>query len=367
MKELEHLQLIGRQSRLRFLLFVLLVLTPTGVIADDLTTYGFFDLEMEIGNKDGAAKRGTFDQHHLTLIWQKQLDPRFSVLFETSYEHGPNLSDGTLEGKIYLPKAYCEYMRTDVLILRMGKFLPPFGIYNERHDATPTVIPTVLPQSVYGKHLNLLGAEVAEFSQKVRAYPRYATGLWTLGTAFKNDWEFDYHAYVTNGRGDDPSEKDDNANKGFGSRFVVTPPGLPSLGFSYYSDRNGSLDGARQNAFGTDLEFSAGPLFIEAGSLFPELEGLNDDGRRNGSIRRPLGGYIMAGFTLWDRTTPFAYLDRYDPDRDTGNDAVSDLTLGVNHMLANSVFIKSELHLYRFQDAAKSGYWNAIASLAVAF
>ena len=75
----------------------------------------------------------------------------------------------------------------------------------------------------------------------------------------------------------------------------------------------------------------------------------------------------MAGYTLWDRTTPFAYFDRYDPDRDTADDAIDDATMGINHMLSDSVFLKAEIHLVDFEDPARRSYWNSIASLAVAF
>jgi hypothetical protein len=356
-----------KKTECQLLVLLIVALSSTTAAAIELNTYGFFDVEAEIGNKNAAAKRGTFDQHHLTLIWQGQVDPRFSVLFETSYEHGPNLSDGALEGKVYLPKAYCEYMQSDALLLRAGKFLPPFGIYNERHDATPTVIPTVLPQSVYGKHADLVGPGAGEFGRNVQAYPRFATGIWALGTTFADSWEFTYHAYLTNGRGANEHEADDNTNKGFGTRVLVTPPGFPRFGFSYYSDRNGSLDGARQAAFGADLEYSRGAWFLECGSILPQFEELDAAGTRSGSTRRARGGYVMAGYTLWDRTTPFAYFDRYDPDRDTADDAIDDATMGINHMLSDSVFLKAEIHLVDFEDPARRSYWNSIASLAVAF
>ncbi len=333
----------------------------------ELQSFGFFDIEAEFGNKDEAAERGTFDQHHLTMIWHTAVNEQFRVLFETAYEHGPTLKAGSGEGKIYLPKAYAEYHRTDALRVRLGKFLPPFGIYNERHDATPTVVPTVLPQSVYDKHLNLSGALADSLGQKVRAYPRFATGAWVLGTAWLGEWELAYQAYLTNGRGSSSHEKDDNRNKGIGGRLVVTPLRGPRLGISWYGDRNGELNDARQDALGIDLEYDSTDLYFETGMILPRLETLAADGTPTGVRREPFGWYVMAGYTLRDRTTPFVYHDRYDPDRDVADDGQYDTAIGINHALAATVFLKAELHFIAFEDQNRQGYRNLVTSLAVAF
>ena len=349
---------------------LLSILVPSGPAAGDevaLRTHGFFDVEMEIGNKNEAAERGTFDQHHLTVIWQAILDKKFRLLFETSYEHGPTLEGASGEGKIYLPKAYAEYGHSDALRLRFGKFLPPFGIYNERHDATPTVIPTVLPQSVYGKHPNLSGVLADSLGQSVRAYPRFATGAWVLGRTWFGEWEVEYNMYFTNGRGDEPHEKDDNRNKGIGTRLVVTPPLGIRFGVSWYADRNGSLNDARQDAVGFDVEYDASALYLEAGVVLPRLETLAADGTPTGDRREPRGWYVMSGYTIWGGTTPFAYHDQYDPDNEVDGDRVHDTAIGVNHALAPTVFLKGEVHFVEFEAAGRDGYHNLVASLAVAF
>ncbi|MFH1278074.1 MAG: hypothetical protein ABIK65_06825 [Candidatus Eisenbacteria bacterium] len=329
--------------------------------------YGYFDLEAEVNDKDAKGERWTFDQHHLTAITYVELSARYRVLFETSWEHGPvhEATDGT--GKIYLPKAYLEYFRSDALRLRAGKFLPPFGIYNERHDATPTVIPTVLPPSVYGSHPNLTGAMADSLGRSERAYPRFASGVWLLGNLFAGGWGVEYNGYLVNGRGSDPDEKDDNTNKGLGTRIVLTPPGdAVRFGVSWYGDRNGELSDARQDAFGADIEASLGNGILEGGVILPRYEELTEDGAPDGHRREAAGAYLFAGYCFFDRLTPFVYHDVYDPDRDAKDDRETDTTVGANFALDFTVFLKGEVHFLGFEDD-RDGYRKYITSVAVAF
>ncbi len=346
------------------------LLLPSPVAADDngLRTYGFFDIEAEVGDRDAAAKRWTFDQHHLTVIWLYDLDDHSRVLFETAYEHGPTIGESSYEGKIYLPKAYWEFMASDGAKIRVGKFLPPFGIYNERHDATPTLIPTVLPRSVYGKHLNLSGALSDSLGRKVRAYPRFAAGAWLLGDLFLGDWDVEYHAYLVNGRGAESIEEDDNTNKGIGGRLVISPPvGTLRIGISAYGDRNGELNNAKQQAFEADFECTPGDLFLEGAVLLSRFEELDSLGGLTGRFHERRGSYLMAGYTFFDRLMPFVYYDYTDHDPDRSDDGETDITVGVNHNLRQSVYLKGEVHFRSFQDDTIDPYRTFISSVSVAF
>ena len=139
-----------------------------------LNVYGFFDVEAIVNNKDAAGKRWSFDQHHLNFLVNYQLDDRFRVATEIDYEHGPVFSSAEITGKMYVGKAFLEYKYSDALLARIGIFLSPFGIYNERHDATPTFLFTFLPHSVYNKR-------ELSFGVKGRLFAKQSTGIQVLG------------------------------------------------------------------------------------------------------------------------------------------------------------------------------------------
>ena len=348
--------------RLLTVTFMLLVMANLAFSQQSkLHIYGFFDFEFEGNNKDEAGKKWTFDQHHLNLLATYLIDERFRVTTEIEWEHGPMHSPSESVGNIYLAKAFLEYKYSDALLVRGGKFMSPFGIYNERHDATPTFLSTFLPRSVYGK-------QELSFGGKGRLFAKHSTGLQILGNYFFDGWGLKYQVYVSNGRGPMASERDNNANKGIGWRFVISLP-VEDLHFgsSYYKDKNGDANNAEHTALGFDVEYDLSDLHVEAEYLLATHENVDTTGVPIGTFSNLNGYYILGGYTLFDRLTPFIRYEFFDPDLDQKNDGESIIVAGLNYALSNSVYLKGEVHFHRFQDKSVKKYEMFVSSVAVAF
>ena len=87
--------------------------------------------------------------------------------------------------------------------------LTPFGLYNLKHDATPTFLSSFLPNAVYGEHANPLG-------NSQRLYGKFATGIQVLGIFITDSWSGEYHVFASNGSGPKPAKQDNNTNKAVG-------------------------------------------------------------------------------------------------------------------------------------------------------
>ena len=326
-----------------------------------LNVYGFFDVEAIVSNKDAAGKRWSFDQHHLNFLLNYQLDDRFRVATEIDYEHGPVFSSAEITGKIYVGKAFLEYKYSDALLARIGIFLSPFGIYNERHDATPTFLFTFLPHSVYNKR-------ELSFGVKGRLFAKQSTGIQVLGNLFANDWGVKYQIYLSNGRGPKESGEDNNTNKGLGWRIVISPP-IEELhiGTSFYSDKNGNVYNARQTTLGFDFEYDLSDAHIEAEIIIPKLENVDTSGTPNGSFTYVNGYYLLGAYTFFNRLTPFARYEFFDPDLDVNNNGEKITVFGINFAITSSVYLKGEVHFHRFQDPNIKKYEMFVSSIAAAF
>ena len=344
---------------------ILLILLGTSNIGysqgSKLHIYGFFDFEVEVGNKDSDARKLTFDQHHLNLLTNYTFSNRFIVATEIEWEHVPIFSSDHQEGKIYLAKALLQYRHSDAFLLRIGKFMSPFGIYNERHDATPTFISTQLAKSVYGKHELIPG-------YYGRLFAKHSTGIQILGRFFAGNWSAKYQVYLSNGRGPNSGEKDMNFNKGFGWRFVVVPPvkGL-SIGTSFYTDKNGYAKNIRQSTAGLDAELDLSSAMIQAEIIYSRIERVDSAEIPNGTFREVLGYYVLGSYTFFEKLRPFARYDYYLPDIKTSFDAEHMIMLGVNFAITQSIYLKAEVHFHRFQDVKKKNFEMFISSIAVAF
>ena len=268
---------------------------------------------------------------------------------------------GKGSGLVALERGWFEYKHSDAFKVKVGKYLPPFGLYNLKHDAGPTFLSVFLPNPVYGKHKNTVGS-----SQ--RLYAKFGTGVQVLGSLSANKWESEYYLYLSNGRGPDPGKEDNNPNKGLGGRLVVRPPveGL-SIGTSYYTDKNGTASDIEQSALGFDLAFHYSDAQLEAEFILPRLEKVDTTGTPNGEFLTGSGYYAQAAYTFFDQLTPFARYESYDPDGDTDDDGDNAFVVGINFAVTSRVYLKSEIQFISFQNSAIDSYEKFAAALSVAF
>ncbi len=117
-------------------------------------------------------------------------------------------------GGIVLERAYIQWHMSDLLSIRVGSFLTPFGIWNVDHG-TPTLISLALP-----------AFEVNEL------FPIRQLGVEVLGSTYKGEWELGYFAYMSNGR--TPGQVDYTDDKMFGGRIFArrTSPFRLAVGIS---------------------------------------------------------------------------------------------------------------------------------------
>ncbi len=120
-------------------------------------------------------------------------------VFDTSSPSGRNK---VIWGGVVLERAQIEHTMTDLLNLRLGYFLTPYGIWNVDHG-TPTLISLVLPAF-----------------QVEEAMPARQLGVQAYGSTTTGNVELGYAAYVTNGRA--PFLEDPSDGKAFGARVTAS-------------------------------------------------------------------------------------------------------------------------------------------------
>lgn len=326
----------------------------------DYKIYGYFDMEADISNKPGSKKYLSFDQHHFNIISIYNIEKQFRLFAEVEYEHGPSLKDGEMYGKIYLAKSFLEYKKNDFFRLRIGKFLTPFGIYNEIHDAAPAYLYTVLPFSVYGAHTINSG-------YKDRLFSKFSTGLQVLGSFYYNRINVEYKLYVSNGRGSHPSENDNNANKAFGGRLnLITLNHTVHFGLSYYAEKNGLDFDRRFKILGADIEMDMGNIFWEAEAIFSQVEKLDVNNNPMNEFHYGSCFYSTLAYTFLDKYTPFIRYEHKDHSI-YGEHKEHIMTIGLNVSITPKIYFKSEVHLRNLYDSTDDNYESFVSSIAVAF
>jgi hypothetical protein len=117
---------------------------------------------------------------------------------------------------IVLERAHIDYTPSDLVNLRAGYFLTPYGIWNVDH----------------GSPTRLTLWEPIFMSQEI--LPKRQLGVELFGRWHFLPWELHYNAYISNGR--TPGQVDYSDGKAFGGRIALkrSRPYLLQLGASFY-------------------------------------------------------------------------------------------------------------------------------------
>jgi hypothetical protein len=151
---------------------------------------------------------------------------RYNRLNTTIPDPGNGEGYDTLRwGAIVLERAYIQWQRNPKLGLRLGQFLTPYGIWNVDHG-TPTLISLVRP-----------------YFQANEMFPEHQLGAEAFGRFDEvpfEDWQVDYHAYISNGR--TPGVVALTHDKMVGGRLVVSTHRPHAMAFGISAIRGRYVD-----------------------------------------------------------------------------------------------------------------------------
>lgn len=315
--------------------------------------YGFADFTFgaPIGKRTIGPSQTTFAVGNLNVYLASQISQSWRSLIEVRFlylPHGtvppssPNAARTDTSapdpadvnrpvrwGGVEIERVWVEHFISEALILRIGQWLTPYGIWNVDHGS-PTFIPTIRPY-VIGDGL----------------IPERQTGIEARGSVFIDATKLGYHLTLSNGRGPIDAYQDMDANKGVGGRLFVQNDsllGALALGVSgyggTYTDRPPPLvifdpvEGLiandavsvryRERALAVDLKWEWEGWLLQSELVLSDLAYADrarpsNPGRTPGgppgfaADQRRLGAYGLLGYrTPWWSTMPYLLLSQYD-------------------------------------------------------
>lgn len=336
----------------------------TWALSEEIKIYGYSSFNFCISTKDRIglglpfecqSKGGSFTQALLAPFLEFTPFERAKFLAEIEFKYAPEIEvfgeikakkkDGEFEteyekkgadevkvegfGEIDIAYAFFEYEFIDLLSVRFGKYLNPFGLYLESRDASPVYLFILLP-SIYRK-LPSIG----------RFIPFYNHGIQLRG-------EIPYLKYavqVANGRGSVANAIDVNADKAIGVHVSFQVPSGSffgsRLGADFYTDKD--FENERQTTF-------AGHLLLS----FSGLHFINELAYTEIPNKKAIGGYSLLGYSFPVQSfqiTPFLIVDSF---AEVEQKATSSLGGGLT-LDYNSLRIKSQiLNIISGSDAKSS-------------
>lgn len=256
-------------------------------------------------------------------------------------------------GGIEIQRAWIEYTQSELLTIRMGQFLTPYGIWNVDHGS-PVLIGTHMPYVV-----------------AAGLFPQSQTGIEVYGTLNVKATQIGYHLTLSNGRGPIDQYMDLDSNKALGGRLYLKNDsllGTITLGASAYRGEytdSSSQYGLDASGYGTVVEmlkvqydeFSlAGDVKWEWGGLLAQGELImNEVAYHNGA--RPLsffGNSLQADYRQWGaygllgyrtpfyQIMPYIAVEHYDMPILPVSSPPSAIWLGLNVRPTARVVLKAQ-------------------------
>lgn len=217
----------------------------------------------------GYGTAGYSDSEETHSTFSASLNPLFlwklgeRILFETELElslssggggHGEEMAEQEAQTNVELEYAHASYLLNDYITLGAGKFLTPFGLFNERlHPTWINKLPD--PPLPYRHHQGIA--------------PMASLGAYVRGGAANQLAKFNYAFYLSNGPalvtgGDDAGTldfnnfTDINNNKALGGRVGLLPIPEVEIGGSFQVARvnPSGFESVDALLLGVDLSFS---------------------------------------------------------------------------------------------------------------
>lgn len=334
---------------------------------DKVSLNGFFNFEIEdrvAGEKTSMADEyQSFDSDMLNLLLNVQVTDNIRVAVDLTWEHG---SQSEIDkGNVGYEYAFAEYTFSDTIKIRAGKMFTPFGIYNEIHDAKPSIIILKEPNST-----NKMYFISNDTYEQTTLYPRWGTGIALLGDTNIADIPLDYIVQITNGdvsygTGGNEYDKDDNNHKAITARVRADVTDNLQIGASVYHDTMNQYNKVYKTKSVTDTngnplnyvtkEYQLGStmdidtqgvqLIWHATENFRlEAEYIRGTLNAKGIKSFARNGFsILPSYFIADNINLFFLYAQADPNESKTKDGVINWVPGINIEINDNVFIKMDV------------------------
>ena len=354
--------------------------SPVGRAFKQLTgaTVGGY-LTEQLENFEGTNR--TFNNQRFILFVGREVTDRLRFYSEVEFEQLASIEADPADsrgGALEVEQAWIDYGINDLVNVRFGNVLVPFGRFNLTHDdplqeltSRPLVDRRVVPTTWTETGLGLYGS-------------------WNPS----GDWNVSYETYVVNGLNDHISSAagglrdargsfgiDNNNDKALVGRIAVSPMPAVEIGVAGYT---GEYDkqGHRANGAAIDWRAQHGPFeMVGDAALFDLARGVNN----SGSVvpDRLWGAYVEGRYRFWPQWLNGTFLARgFDDPHLTatlrydhaaigrfagaGDFSEDRFTIGLNYRPADVFVVKLDYEINN-GNIERGGANGFIASAALSF
>jgi hypothetical protein len=234
------------------------------LLSDRLTIGGYANASFEKVN--GQKNRVTLDDFSLFI----SASPSDSVRFFSEIELENSLSteySSNFNTALRVERLYVDYLATEEITVRAGKWLTPFGRWNVVH-AAPLVWTTTRP-----------------FITDEQLFPTHASGAMLSKKFNINEHNLDVAIYVDDSEDLDLRKDPIEFENAFGSRINMELTDDLQIGFSFLDFKQANVHEARNHLFGVDFLWTQNGYELQMEASY----------RHNASVQGDEKGFYIQG------------------------------------------------------------------------
>lgn len=333
------------------MIFILLI--SSGTLWAKSTWRGYF--QADYTSSDNPHKNHGFQLRRINLMFNRELSEKIRAFADIEYEDGTAVSAGAGQGEIKISRGFAEFRLSRDLKVAAGKFLTPYGYYNEIHDFSASYTPIDPPILVYGK-TDFFGNNSYQ-----RLFPKYSTGL---RFNYKKD-NLNMKFGVANGANQNSSGGDANR----------TPMSFLKMEYSFLDNSTISASYLKDK-----VNTASNPKWEDHGIISLDIELLNFfmisevsmGNKRNQSLSNVSTNYLghsqLLGTYFGDSYSAYLNYQRLAPDRSDKGRYMENYIIGLNYYISIFTVLKAEVEKHEVANGSQlNNYYTQQVSLSMLF
>jgi len=318
---------------------------------------------------DGSARKSKIDVYRFVPYIGYKFSDNIILNTELEFEHGGADGDPTNDndGYVVVEFMYLDFLVNEHLNLRVGNFLVPMGLVNERHEPTlfttvqrPETEKNIIPSTWHENGGMIFGNINDDFSYKVAMI----TGLNTQENGYK---------WLRSGRGGSWTQE----NPEFAGVARIDYTGVNGLfvGASAYYGNSGSGDDSNTFMYDVHLDYKISG-FRAYGIYSQTMRSNAETINMTSAIEEANGGYLNLSYDVLATTKlgyslpVFVQYESINPQAKftdgSSYDAVNITTVGINFFPHEQIVLKADYAMAK-NDYANKGVDSDTFSLSMGF
>lgn len=317
--------------------------------------------EMYLANQQGdSTDKRTLDVYRFVPYIGYKFSDNIILNTELEFEHG-GAQDGE-DGYVIIEFMYLDFLINSAINVRLGHFLTPLGLINEKHEPTlfttvqrPNTEKNIIPSTWHDSGVMLYGNLTDTLEYKLGAISSLQTGV-------------NGSKWIRDGRGG--SFKQTDPNLGFVARVDYTGIDGLLIGASAYTAP--ALNGYESQMSIVDAHMDYKLDAFRAYGVYSEAYRSNADAIAGDAVEKATGGYLNVSYdllSLFKAQTRLPFFVQYESLQEeakrvdnTEGDTTKTLTIGLNYFAHEQVVLKCDHALQ-----SKGSLDDSITSLSLGF